>query len=363
MNTSLALLLALAIAPAAGAPSPFAFRDIGATGLELADSGKPVFVYNHGMMLAPGFPETMRRSSYLHPVYAPDGTVLTDDFNADHPHHRGISWMWPEVAVDGKKGDIWMVKGFQQRFIRWGARQADDHAARLAVENGWFDGDRKFMKEDVEIVVHAASAGQRVLEFTLRFEATDRPVEIAGTSEGGKGFGGFCMRFALRDGGAAKTTIRTEQGLRRRTASWRRTPGRRLRGPFTASRRGPGGRSTRTPDIRTTAGCCGTASAFERLLSRQKAAEDRARQAAGAEVPRAAVLRREPGGYCCAGQNSGRPGQRPELVILPPRDHNAAGSQGYGLSGRRSSPVPRCSRGIATTPFFRAIENSRHAAG
>ena len=84
--------------------SPFAFREVGTTGLELSENGKPVFVYNHGMILAPGFPETMRRSSYLHPVYAPDGTILTDDFNADHPHHRGISWMWPEVTVDGEEG-------------------------------------------------------------------------------------------------------------------------------------------------------------------------------------------------------------------------------------------------------------------
>ena len=213
MNTSIACLLAIVIAPLVGAPSQFAFREVGTTGLELSDSGKPVFVYNHGMILAPGFPEAMRRSSYLHPVYAPDGTVLTDDFNPDHPHHRGISWMWPEVNVDGKKGDIWTLKGFQQRFVQWGAREANDQTARLAIENGWFDGDRKFVKEDVEIVAHAVSRNQRVLEFTLRFEATDRPVQIAGTSEGGKGFGGFCMRFAPRDGGTAKTVIRTDQGI------------------------------------------------------------------------------------------------------------------------------------------------------
>ena len=213
MNASMACFLALAIAPTAGAASPFSFREIGTTGLELSESGKPIFVYNHGMMLAPGFPEAMRRSSYLHPVYAPDGTVLTDDFNADHPHHRGISWMWPEVAVNGRKGDLWTVQGFQQRFVRWGARQAGDRSARLVVENGWFDGDRKFVDEEVEIVAHSAAARQRVLEFTLRFAAADRPVQIAGTSEGGKGFGGFCMRFAPRDGGAAKTVIRTEEGI------------------------------------------------------------------------------------------------------------------------------------------------------
>ena len=148
----IAILLAVcAVSPAAG-QSPFRFQEISPTALQLSENGKPVFVYNFGMVLASGFPEEMRRSSYLHPVYAPDGTLLTDDFDPDHPHHRGISWMWPEVSVGGKKGDVWMVKEFHQRFVRWKARDTDGPQARLAIENGWFDGERKFVNEDVEIV-------------------------------------------------------------------------------------------------------------------------------------------------------------------------------------------------------------------
>ncbi len=207
-----AMLLSLCAAPAAG-PAPFAFRQTSPTALELSEGGKPVFVYNFGMVLKAGFPESMRRSCYLHPVYAPDGTLLTDDFNADHPHHRGISWMWPEVSVGGKKGDVWMVKGFRQRFVRWKARQSEGPLARLAVENGWFDGQRRFVAEDVEILTHPASGDRRALDFTLRFEALDHAVQIAGTPDGKKGFGGFCFRFAPRDGGAVKTLIRTEQGI------------------------------------------------------------------------------------------------------------------------------------------------------
>jgi hypothetical protein len=41
----------------------------------------------------------------------------------------------------------------------------------------------------------------------------DQPVRIVGTSEGKKGFGGFCFRFAPRDGGSRKTVIRTEAGI------------------------------------------------------------------------------------------------------------------------------------------------------
>jgi hypothetical protein len=207
-----AMLLTLCAAPTAG-PASFAFRQTSPTALELSEGGKPVFVYNFGMVLKRGFPESMRRSCYLHPVYAPDGTPLTDDFNADHPHHRGISWMWPVVSVGGKKGDLWMVEGFRQQFVRWTARQSEGPVARLAVENGWFDGQRKFVREDVEIVTHRASGDRRTLDFTLRFEALDHAVRIAGTPDGKKGFGGFCFRFAPRDGGAAKTLIRTDLGI------------------------------------------------------------------------------------------------------------------------------------------------------
>lgn len=216
MNAFLAALSLACAVPLAAPQSTFKFRDLSPTAIELTDNGKPVFVYNYGPVLAPGFPESMRRSGYLSPVYAPNGVVLTDDFNRDHPHHRGISWMWPEVTIGGKKGDMWQLTGFQSRFVRWNARETSGSTARLTVENGWFDGDRPFVKEEVDLVAHSVSGQQRVLEFTLRFEALDRPVQIAGTPEGKKGFGGFCMRFAPRDGGAAKTLIRTEKGIAKR---------------------------------------------------------------------------------------------------------------------------------------------------
>jgi hypothetical protein len=217
MNCAAFIVIASALT-AAEPKSDFAFREISPTGLQLSDGGKPVFVYNFGMVLAPGFPAAMKRSCYLHPVYAPNGVELTDDFNKDHPHHRGISWMWPEVTVDGRKGDVWMVKAFRQRFVAWKAQETKAGSARMAVENGWFDGEHKFVKEDVEIIVHgvetpAEGESRRAMDFTLSFAAIDKPVQIVGTPEGKKGFGGFCFRFAPRDGGAGKTIIRTDKGI------------------------------------------------------------------------------------------------------------------------------------------------------
>jgi len=195
------------------ATSPFAFKEINnGTGLELSEKGQPVFVYNFGMVSHPDHP-TMTRSTYLHPVYTPDGTVLTDDFNKDHPHHRGIFWAWEVITVDGKKDDAWTVKGFREHFVAWQAKETLATQARLAVENGWYDGEKKFVKENVEIITHPAKDNQRVLDFTLTFEATDKPVEIVGTPDSKKGYGGFAIRTAPRDGGEKKTVITTDKGV------------------------------------------------------------------------------------------------------------------------------------------------------
>jgi hypothetical protein len=229
-----AAILTGSLATLAAAESPFAFREVNdSTGLELSENGKPVFIYNYGMILAPGAPERMRRSSYLHPVYAPDGvTVLTDDFNRDHPHHRGIFWAWEVVTVDGKTDDVWTVKGFKQKFVRWKARVVTGAQAHLVVENGWYDGDRKFVREDVDILTHAASKEQRVLDFKLSFEALDKPVIIVGTPDSQKGYGGFAIRTSPREGGATNTIIRTDKGISKEDGVLSRHPWAEVAGPF-----------------------------------------------------------------------------------------------------------------------------------
>jgi hypothetical protein len=226
-----AALFALSIAPAA-ADGAFAFKEISPTAIELTDGGKPVYVYNFGMTLAKGFPESMRRAAYLHPVYAPDGTVLTDDFNPNHAHHRGIFWAWPEITVNGKKDDIWTVKGFREKFVRWDARETRADSARLAVENGWYDGDRKFVREHVEIVAHSVEGNRRALDFTLRFEAVSDPVTIVGTPDQKKGYGGFAFRFATPDGGGSKTIITTDQGVSAKDGVMSRHPWAQISGVY-----------------------------------------------------------------------------------------------------------------------------------
>lgn len=172
--------------------------------MEARDSGEAVFVYNYGSQLPAGVPEKFRRSTYLHPVYAPGGTLLSDDFPKDHYHHRGIFWAWRVVKWKGETYDLWTIEGVHHRNL---AHKSDARRGWLRFENGWFAGDRRIVKETVEIVAHPAASGRRDLDFTLLFEAVNGPVEISGSPD--RGYSGFGFRFAPREA----TVIETEAGI------------------------------------------------------------------------------------------------------------------------------------------------------
>ncbi len=66
----------------------------------------------------------------------------------------------------------------------------------------------------------------------MTFEAVNKPVEVVGTPEGKKGYGGLCVRLAPRDGGAAKTEIRTDKGLSKEDGVYSRHPWAEITGVF-----------------------------------------------------------------------------------------------------------------------------------
>ena len=181
------------------AASPFAFEERGGTSLDLKEDGRPVFSYNYGRMWQEGAPKDRARCCYLHPVHAPNGTVVTDDFPKDHYHHRGISWMWPIVNRNGVRHDLWILKGIHRHFVRWLERRVEAERAVLSVENVWTIDGKEVAREQVSIVTHRAQAGRRDIDFTLRFEALGEDLELSGAPEERKGYGGFNVRFAPRE--------------------------------------------------------------------------------------------------------------------------------------------------------------------
>jgi len=194
------------------ATKPAAFRFVEQPGgrIQILEADRPVLTYNWGEQFKEGVPERYRRACYCHPVRAPDGTVLTDDFPKDHYHHRGIFWSWPRMKTRGKAVQTWHLEGIHQTFRKWNSKSAGAQCVSLEVANDCLLDDGECVgRERLLMVVHRASAVGRAIDFALIFEAVGGPMELLGAK--GKGYGGFCFRFAPRKG----TVITTDAGVRK----------------------------------------------------------------------------------------------------------------------------------------------------
>jgi len=194
MKMLFAAPLALSVLSAAS----FEWRDLRNGRLELRESGKPVLVYNYGPQLSNGAPEDRRRCCYIYPIYTASGVSVLDDFPKDHWHHHGLFWGWPQVTTPSGKYDGWMYRGVEPRFVKI----LEKKPGLLRVENGWFAGDKKIVKEIVALRVDE----DHLIHVDLTLEALGEPVTLAGSKEQGKGYGGLSARFAARENAVLRTS-------------------------------------------------------------------------------------------------------------------------------------------------------------
>ena len=67
-------------------------------GYLLTEAGKAVLFYQQETQ-SHTETGTYPRANYIHPLYGPDGAILTEDFPPDHLHQRGVFWTWHQVWV------------------------------------------------------------------------------------------------------------------------------------------------------------------------------------------------------------------------------------------------------------------------
>lgn len=85
--------------------------------LDLEMGGAEILRYNHAVVPAPKgigrIPEERRslydRSGFIHPLWSPAGSVLTEIHPADHIHHMGLWMPWTHTQFEGKMVDFWNV--------------------------------------------------------------------------------------------------------------------------------------------------------------------------------------------------------------------------------------------------------------
>lgn len=179
----------------------FAIVEDAATGrYTITDGAKPVLTYNFATVPVPAGVTgryAVARSGYVHPLYGPAGEVLTKDFSPDHPHHRGIYWAWPEVTWKGETRDLHALQGVFSRPVRIVRQGVANGCAVLEAENIWKWSDAEpIVRERAVITVWRERDRQRIIDFTLRFEALADGVTLA--RRGQAHYGGFNIRLSAR---------------------------------------------------------------------------------------------------------------------------------------------------------------------
>jgi hypothetical protein len=202
-------------APSPAPPTPparvdAAFADDGVT---ITDGGKSVLFYR----TAPADLREAGRLNYVHPIWAPDGTVLTEDRPADHLHQRGAFWSWHQVLVDGRNlADGWFMKGltFHVREKRFKGDSAG--GGTLVVNADWIVNSTPEVnyvaRETTKVRVYPLKAGARRIDFDTVITARSDTLALGG-SDDAKGYGGFSVRLVRPDrltfGSGGKTVTPT----------------------------------------------------------------------------------------------------------------------------------------------------------
>lgn len=219
----LLLVAGFAAILSASAAADFSFEE-DKTHLTLYEDGRPVFVYNFGVVQpSTGIDRAPSpHSAYLHPVYGVRGDVLTGDFPSDHYHQRGIFWGWPEGLIGDRRVDTWSLLGVRQQFEKWLARETTAGKAILGIQNGWIlDGDTfPIVREYIQVVTHASESTYRIMDFRLRIENISKEsIRFLGAK--GKGYGGFNIRL---DAEHKPFTFYTDRGEEREDMLRAKTP-------------------------------------------------------------------------------------------------------------------------------------------
>jgi Family of unknown function (DUF6807) len=146
------------------------------------------------------------RANYVHPLYDLKGEVLTEDFPADHRHHRGIFWAWHQLWLgDQQLGDAWTTQDFLAKVQTVEVIQPEDPLKlRLLTKVNWTSNRLKddkgeaipVVEERATITVHARKPAFRLVDFEIQLKALKPGVKLGG-SDDEKGYGGFSARVKL----------------------------------------------------------------------------------------------------------------------------------------------------------------------
>lgn len=165
--------------------------------LVLSVESKNVLQYNYKTVFPPeGVSPYYKRSGFIHPLWSPQGAVLTNIQPKDHYHHYGIWNPWTETEFEGHEIDFWNLgrRLGTVRFVSFasvvdgpvfgGFKALHDHIVYPD------SAEKTAMKEIWDVRVYNLPSNAYLWEFTSTLNlATPSPLKLKEYR-----YGGFGMR-------------------------------------------------------------------------------------------------------------------------------------------------------------------------
>lgn len=170
-------------------------------GYLIRESDKNVAFYQQDLI---GPNNDLLRNNFWHPVYLPDGTVITENAPEDHLHQRGIFWAWHKILRNGKSlGDGWDLKDYRTPTDSFSYEYGKDGKLITHTSVVWLSPLYKaakvpYLDEKSRVIFHPVQDNYRMIDFKIELMALVDGLQIAG-SDDVKGYGGFSTRIKLPD--------------------------------------------------------------------------------------------------------------------------------------------------------------------
>ena len=141
------------------------------------------------------------RCNYFHPLYELDGSRITEDFPADHLHHRGVFWAWHQILINDKPvADGWELKNYEQKVtnIEFKTQKGVGIFTTEVVWKSplWKGGSEYFLKENNVVMIYPRKGNYRRIDFEIQLNPLVDHLSIGG-SDDEKGYSGFSIRLKL----------------------------------------------------------------------------------------------------------------------------------------------------------------------
>lgn len=127
--------------------------------LQLSYKKHPILNYQYEMVYPPkGIDSLYKKSGFIHPLWTPEGEVLTRIQPPDHYHHYGIWGPWTKTKIGSRQVDFWNLAEGQgtvlfKKFIE--KEQGDVYSSFTALQEhidfGTKDGNGVAINENLEL--------------------------------------------------------------------------------------------------------------------------------------------------------------------------------------------------------------------